>query len=53
MTSRSYVRVVVELELLPPSRSVGEDIAAAGPWLAAAGGEVGSWESDVHCLILS
>ena len=30
MTSRSSVRGVVELELLPPSRSDGEDIAAAG-----------------------
>ena len=40
MTSRSSVRVVVEIELRSPSRSVGEEIAAAG--FAAAGGGNGS-----------
>ena len=39
MTSRSYVRAVVEeLELWPPSRSVGEDIATAGSRASGRGG---------------
>ena len=42
MTSRSCVRVVVELEIGPPSRSVGEAIVVAGPRACGRGGGGGA-----------